>query len=646
MKSNIFKKGVSLVLALAMCFSVFWGIGPTTAHAAGEEADVYLIAYPREGDSNFGGDWGHPGLHYMNGWNSGEANTTIVRAMDSYEGTACYCIEPGVHQNTGDTYGRRDEDYWDNYPSNLNSTIDGPTIKLLIGRILQYGYTGQISLGWRSQNSTDADNLAHLVATQLLIWETVVGERDAAFNHVTVPAGYDSVKEVVSGTHPLRDQIFSYYDSMVASVKAHTTVLSFCGQTVEMEWDGSQYIATLTDTNKVLSHFSFSASKPGIQFSVSGNKLTVTAAEAPSETVTITASKNNSMRRGVVTWTDGTYGPDGGIQDVVSYTQSVSDPVTGYLNVKVSYGSAKIVKTSEDGNVAGISFTITGNGINKAVTTDKNGEILIENLMPGVYTITEQTYDIYETQESQQVTVVSGQTATVNFSNTLKRGDLAVIKNSEDALNEGMTFHLYGTSLSGQSVDEYGAFMNVAIEGASELVDVEEKLLLEIFGKYGAEDLGSEYGKKWWDEKITFFYPGHMMDLPQMFGTMDTIAPYDKIEKIYWEMKKAIETNFPQARFIAHFSHWYEWGAMVYDRFIVDDVPEDPVEALRLHQQIWNCGVRTAIANGGVVNDHHGVGIKLGRLMKEQYGPAMQVFEGLKKSLDPNGIMNPFKMGI
>ena len=40
------------------------------------------------------------------------------------------------------------------------------------------------------------------------------------------------------------------------------------------------------------------------------------------------------------------------------------------------------------------------------------------------------------------------------------------------------------------------------------------------------------------------------------------------------------------------------------------------------------------------------MGIKLGRLMKEQYGPAMQVFEGIKKSLDPNGIMNPFKLGL
>lgn len=197
-------------------------------------------------------------------------------------------------------------------------------------------------------------------------------------------------------------------------------------------------------------------------------------------------------------------------------------------------------------------------------------------------------------------------------------------------------------------VERKGAFMNIAIEGCKELVEVEEKLLLSTFAKYGAEDLGSEYGEKWWKEKITFFYPGHMMDIPQMFGTMDTIAPYDKIEKIYWAMKEAIETNFPQAKFIAHFSHWYEWGAMMYDRFIVDgeDVPDDPVEALRLHQEIWSTGIRAALANGGVVNDHHGVGIKLGRFVKEQYGPAMQVFEGLKKQLDPNGIMNPFKLGL
>ena len=104
----------------------------------------------------------------------------------------------------------------------------------------------------------------------------------------------------------------------------------------------------------------------------------------------------------------------------------------------MSYGSTKIVKTSEDGKVEGISFTITGNGANRTVTTGAGGVIQIDNLAPGVYTVTEQSYDKYEPQEVRRVTVVSGQVATVNFNNTLKRGTLIVTKTSEDGLNEGV----------------------------------------------------------------------------------------------------------------------------------------------------------------------------------------------------------------
>jgi len=92
----------------------------------------------------------------------------------------CYCIEIGVPQQTGDSYTKKGEDFWDNYPSSYNSTISPDDIKLFIGRIFQYGYTGTISTSWRSQNE-GGDKLAHAVATQLLIWETVIGERDENF---------------------------------------------------------------------------------------------------------------------------------------------------------------------------------------------------------------------------------------------------------------------------------------------------------------------------------------------------------------------------------------------------------------------------------------------------------------------------------
>ena len=193
--------------------------------------------------------------------------------------------------------------------------------------------------------------------------------------------------------------------------------------------------------------------------------------------------------------------------------------------------------------------------------------------------------------------------------------------------------------------EKKGSFLNLTVEGKEKIVDAEEEYIMEIADKYGAQYLGSEYGEKWFDNRITFFYPGITLNNPKMFGTLDTTATYDNIQNVYWAMKKAIEA-YPGVKFISHSSHWYEWGCMNYSRFIIENPPEDTEEAIRLHNSIWNDGIRAAIANGGVINDHHGVGLKLSRLMKENYGPAMQVLEGLKKELDPNGIMNPYKLGI
>jgi len=463
MKTQKFKRTLSLFLAMLMCVTTLFGMG-TTAFAAEETDEVYLISYPRDGDANYGGEWGHNSLSFMNGWSTATSRFTTIRAMGSYEGNICYCIEPGVPQQTGNTFTKKGEDFWDEYPSSYNSTISPDDIKLFIGRIFQYGYTGTISTSWRSQNE-GGDKLAYAVATQLLIWETVVGERDADFNKVGT-GGKSAIVEQISTNHPLYSQIMSYYNSIAASVQRHSKVPSFLAKsagkarTIELEWNGEAYTATLTDTNGVLSDYVFSANASGIRFSVSGNMLTITADDAPSDTVTITAEKRNSQRRGVITWTDGVYGPNGKLQDTVTYAQTVNDPVKGYLNIKVSYGSTKIVKTSEDGKVEGISFTITGNGANRTVTTGAGGVIQIDNLAPGVYTVTEQSYDKYEPQEVRRVTVVSGQVATVNFNNTLKRGTLIVTKTSEDGLNEGVKFYLYGTSLSGLAVDEYAVTDN------------------------------------------------------------------------------------------------------------------------------------------------------------------------------------------
>ena len=479
------KRAVSFVMATVLSLTAFMGVGANTAFAAaGEKTNVYMVDFPRDGDANCDGVWGYNNLTLKNGWHTGSATHTNLKAIGSFSGNVGYCIEPGVHLSMGQSMTQYDENYFNNIQA--NGVISGDEIRQYIGRILQYGYRGTISTSWRSQNEAAANSIAHAYATQLLIWETIVGERDANFNHKAA-SGCSNVKDVVNAAHPLRSKIFSYYDSMVASIQKHTVVPSFCNRsagsakTLELEWDGSKYTTTLTDTNNVLSNYSFSATISGVSFSTNGNKLTVSMEKAPSDAFTITASKKNSVRRGVVVWSEGKHGTGSSVQDVVSYAQEVGDPVSGYVKMKVSYGSCQIVKTSEDGKVDGINFTISGNGINQTVTTANGGKFQLDNLMPGVYTVTEQSIDKYVPQETHRVTVVAGQVATVNFNNVLKRGDLQVVKSSEDNLVEGVKFHLYGTSLADIAVDQYAVtdangvatFKDVLISG-SEPYTVEE----------------------------------------------------------------------------------------------------------------------------------------------------------------------------
>lgn len=464
------KRSTSLFLAVLMCFSSLIGV-TATAHAATKQ-DVYIIDLPRGKETNKE-HWGHPAYELMNGWSTFNTDYVTVKAIGDYEGDSCYCIEPGVSLYTGDKLSKEAESFWDNYPSKYNKTIDPDTIKVYLGRIMQYGYTGKNSVDWVSTNSSKADDCANHLATQLLVWETVIGERDENFNHVDATKhGKHNIKEIISSKHPLRSKIFSHYSRIEKSVKQHTTVPSFASRSkskarsIELKWNGKNYSTTINDTNGVLSNYDFSVS--GLTFSKSGNSLTITAEKAPKDDVLITVNKKNSQRKAVITWTDEKIGPQSGqLQDIVTFGQSVSDPVKAYLNVKVSLGNAKLMKVSEDGKVDNVKFHISGNGISKDVTTNANGEINIANLAPGNYQISEYTDVKYVPQDTQTVTIVSGQTASVQFSNVLKKFRVNVTKQDYekghaqgDAKLSGAVYGLYkGDELVAQyTTDSNGSF--------------------------------------------------------------------------------------------------------------------------------------------------------------------------------------------
>ena len=199
----------------------------------------------------------------------------------------------------------------------------------------------------------------------------------------------------------------------------------------------------------------------------------------------------------------------------------------------------------------------------------------------------------------------------------------------------------------GTTIDE-GAWMVLAFDGDADIAALQERKALEITGGYGARDLGPEPGQHWWDHRYDFYFPPHWYDLPVLFGTTDTVARFRDIEGLYLARREAMTTRFAKwdIDYFAHFSHWFPWGAMIYDRFFINEPPEDATEALRLHNDVWDTAVRTALEHGGVINEHHGVGTKLARWVREQYGEGFRVIEGVKREVDPGGILNPGKMGL
>lgn len=221
-----------------------------------------------------------------------------------------------------------------------------------------------------------------------------------------------------------------------------------------MKYSDGKYTLTLTDSNSILSDFSFKTTS-GVSASVSGNKLTLTLSFPVNDAVTFNSAKSMPS---VGNTTLIPYG-DATLQDVITGVENDADPIRAYFKVKTSSGNLKLVKTSEDGNVANIEFTVNGDGYSKTVKTNSKGEFELTDLVPGKYTVTEHTPTEYAEQKSKTVNVESGKTATVSFSNVLKKWNLTVTKtDAETKSAQGdatLTGAVYGIYNNGKLVDKY-----------------------------------------------------------------------------------------------------------------------------------------------------------------------------------------------
>lgn len=356
------------------------------------------------------------------------------------DGKEAYCIEPGHTLYSGNTLTEDGSTVWKNLGSAKQKAIN---------LALLYGKPG-------SGKSLSGTEDQKWVATQLIVWEFVSGCRSTADGYKCTNTKFiDGI--CAGGANP---GVKSVYNAISKSLANYSTVPSFASaiaskaETYEMKYLDGKYTLTLTDSNNILSSFSFKTTG-GVSASVSGNKLTLTSTSTVNDAVTFNSAKSmpDVGKTVLVPYGDAT------LQDVISGVENDADPIRAYFKVKTSSGNLKLVKTSEDGNVANIEFTVKGDGYSKTVKTNSKGEFELTDLFPGSYTVTEITDSKYETQKSQTVKVESGKTATVTFKNVLKKWNLTVTKtDAETKSAQGdatLAGAVYGIYNNGKLVDKY-----------------------------------------------------------------------------------------------------------------------------------------------------------------------------------------------
>ena len=356
------------------------------------------------------------------------------------DGKEAYCIEPGHTLYSGNTLTEDGSTVWKNLGSAKQKAIN---------LALLYGKPG-------SGKSLSGTEDQKWVATQLIVWEFVSGCRSTSEGYKCTNTKFiDGI--CAGGANP---RVKSVYNAISKSLANYSTVPSFASaiaskaETYEMKYSDGKYTLTLTDSNSILSSFSFKTTG-GVSASVSGNKLTLTSTSPVNDAVTFNSAKSMPS---VGNTTLVPYG-DASLQDVITGVENDADPIRAYFKVKTNSGNLKLVKTSEDGNVANIEFTVKGDGYSKTVKTNSKGEFELTDLVPGSYTVTEITDSKYETQKSQTVKVESGKTATVTFKNVLKKWNLTVTKtDAETKSAQGdatLAGAVYGIYNNGKLVDKY-----------------------------------------------------------------------------------------------------------------------------------------------------------------------------------------------
>jgi alkyldihydroxyacetonephosphate synthase len=154
------------------------------------------------------------------------------------------------------------------------------------------------------------------------------------------------------------------------------------------------------------------------------------------------------------------------------------------------------------------------------------------------------------------------------------------------------------------------------------------------------------------DEALVERWLGHRNDVSALealirrelvVDTIEIAATWSALGPIYDDVRAAVSAVEHTMVVSAHQSHAYTDGACLYFTFAGRPPRE---ERDRFYIAAWDAATKAVLARGGALSHHHGVGLNRARFVRAALGPAFDVLASLKTALDPNGILNPGKLGL
>ena len=191
--------------------------------------------------------------------------------------------------------------------------------------------------------------------------------------------------------------------------------------------------------------------------------------------------------------------------------------------------------------------------------------------------------------------------------------------------------------------EEGHCMLLLAFDGDATKTEIDDKQSLKICLDEGGADYGEGPSKRWWEHRYDMYYPTRLTTAGYAIGdTIDIVATYDKLENVYHAMKKAMEAE--DAVVMSHFSHMYQNGGSIYMIFFTSQ--PDAETAWATYKRIWDVGITACHREGGTMSHQHGVGLSRSSYTEKELGSSFIVLKQIKEVLDPNGIMNPGKLGL